>query len=128
MHPYLLELALSCAIVDAGFTWHRMRIHPALELNLFVRWIARGLGIGLASFLGVLCIQSLISVGLALVQSPIPLSMYAGAGLLRSWMQLKSIELEDRLVIGLQPGSPGPLPSPGSRRIPHPAEKHYGQC
>lgn len=128
MHPYLLELALSCAIVDAGFTLHRMQIHPALELNPFVRWIGSKLGIGCAALLGVFCIQALLAVIGAIITSPIPLTLYCGMGLNRSLMQLKSIELEDRLVIGLQPGSPVPLPSPGSRRIPHPAEKHYGQC
>lgn len=126
MHPYLLELALSCALVDAGFTWHRMNIHPSLELNPFVRWMVSKLGTGVAVCLGVLGIQALLAVFMAFLPSPVPLSIYTGMGLNRSLMQLKSIELETQM--SLQTGSPVPLPSPDSRHQSHQAEKHYGQC
>lgn len=113
MHSYLLELMMACILIDTAFTWHRLGMSPKLELNPLVRWLAKKFGAGLAAVIGVMAIQMTGAVLLALLSNPIPLAILAGAGVNRSWMQIMSIELEDKI---LHAGSSVPLPSPGSRK------------
>jgi hypothetical protein len=109
MHPYLLELAIVLALIDTAVTYQRVQ----WELNPFVRWIWRRFGWAPACWIGVFGIQTLMAVVLACLTSPIPLALLAGAGINRSWMQLLSIELEERML--LQSGHSVPLPSPDAQ-------------